>query len=103
MKGRDFVFHCVHLLYYKCHEMNFKRGGSYMDFPDWIKNRELIKNPINKKDHKCFQYAVTVALNHEEIKKYLQRTFKIKSFIKNYNWEEYLTYEKKMIGKKLKT
>ena len=85
MKGRDFVFHCVHLLYYKCREMNFKRGGSYMDFPDWIKNRKLIKNPINKKDHKCFQYAVTVALNHEEIKKYLQRIFKIKSFIKNYN------------------
>ena len=25
-------------------------------------------NPINKKD-KCFQYAVTVALNYEEIKK----------------------------------
>ena len=26
-------------------------------------------NPINKKDNKCFQYAVTVALNHEEMKK----------------------------------
>ena len=23
-------------------------------------------NPINKKNNKCFQYAVTVALNHEE-------------------------------------
>ena len=26
-------------------------------------------NPISKKDNKCFQYAVTVALNYEEIKK----------------------------------
>ena len=26
-------------------------------------------NPINKKDNKCFQYAVKVALNHEKIKK----------------------------------
>ena len=26
-------------------------------------------NPINNKDNKCFHYAVTVALNHEEVKK----------------------------------
>ena len=33
-------------------------------------------NPITKKD-KCFQYAVTVALNHEEIKNDLQELTKI--------------------------
>ena len=32
-----------------------------------IKNATV--NPINKKSNKCFQYAVTSALNHEEIKK----------------------------------
>ena len=37
MKGNDFVFDGVNLLYYKCHEINFKRGGSYIDSPDWIK------------------------------------------------------------------
>ena len=26
-------------------------------------------NPVNKKDKKCFQYAVTGALDHEEITK----------------------------------
>ena len=26
-------------------------------------------NSINKIDNKCFQYAATVALNHEQIKK----------------------------------
>ena len=31
---------------------------------------------------------MTVALNHEEIKKCLQRITKIKSFINKYNWEE---------------
>ena len=41
---------------------------SYIDSPDWIKNKNLTINPINKKDNKCFQYAVTVALNYEEIK-----------------------------------
>ena len=45
------------------------RGGSYVDFPHWIKNKKATINPINEKDNKCFQYTVTVALNYEEIKK----------------------------------
>ena len=44
-------------------------------------------NSINKKDNKCFQYAVTVVLNYEEIKKDLQGITKIKPFINKYNWE----------------
>ena len=47
--------------------MNTNYVGSYIDSLDWIKKVTI--NPINKKDNKCFQYAVTVALNHEEIKK----------------------------------
>ena len=33
------------------------------------KQQKKTINPINKKDNKCFQYAVTVALNYEEIKR----------------------------------
>ena len=51
------------------------------------KNKKATINPISKRDHKCFQYTVTVALNHEEIKKDPQRIPKIKSFINKYNWE----------------
>ena len=36
--------------------------------------------------NKCFQYAITVALNHKNIVKILQRISKIKPFIKKYNW-----------------
>ena len=36
---------------------------------------------INQKYIKCFQYAVTVGLNYEEIKKDTQRITKIKPFI----------------------
>ena len=43
--------------------------------------------PINKKDNKCFQYTVTVALNCEEIKRDPQRITKIKRFINKYNSE----------------
>ena len=47
MKGSAFVFNYVQLLYYKCHKINPNRGGSYIDPPDWIKNKKATINPIN--------------------------------------------------------
>ena len=78
MEGSEFVFNYVHLLYYKCHKINLNRGGSYIDFPDWIKSEKATINPINKKDNKCFQYAVTVALNHEKNREHADRITKNK-------------------------
>ena len=49
MKGNEFIFDYVQLLYYKCHKINPNRGGSYIDSPDWIKNKKATTNPINKK------------------------------------------------------
>ena len=48
-------------------KINPNFSGSYIDSPDWIKSKKATINPINKKDNKCFQYAVAVALNYEEI------------------------------------
>ena len=81
IKGSQFVFDFVNLSYYKCHKINPNRGGSYIDSPDSIKNREATINLINKNDNKCCQYAVTVSLNYEEIKRHPQRITKIKHFI----------------------
>ena len=75
-RGNKFVSCYVDLLYYKCHKINLNHSGSYTDSRDWIKNIKTTINPINK-NHKCFQCAVTVALNHEEIKKDKQRLKKI--------------------------
>ena len=86
MKGSEFVFDYVQLLFYKCHKINPTGSGSYIDSPDWIKRKKETINPINKKDNKCFQYAETFVLNYEEIKKDTQIT-KIKAFINKYNWE----------------
>ena len=69
MKCSDFVFDYIHLLYYNGHKLDPNRGTSCIDSSDWIKNKKMTINPIDKKDNKCFQYAVTVALNHERIKK----------------------------------
>ena len=85
MKYSEFVFDYVHLFYYKCLKINLNRGGSYIDSSDWIKSIKTTVNPINKKD-KWFPYSVTVALNHEEIKKDLQKRTKIEPFINKYNW-----------------
>ena len=64
MRASEFFFHYVCLLFYKCHKINLNHGGSYVDSPDWIKNKKITINPINKKDSQCFQYAVTVALKN---------------------------------------
>ena len=68
MKGIDFIFDCVRLLYYKYHNINLNRCGSYIDSPDWTKNKKATKDSVNV-DDKCFQYTATVALNHEDIGK----------------------------------
>ena len=67
--------------------INPNRGGSYVDSPSWIKNKKATINPINKKNNKCFQYAVTVAVNHKEIQKHAERITKIKPFINKYKWK----------------
>ena len=69
--GNDFIFDSVQLLLYKCHKINFKCGGTYIDSPDCIKKKKATTNP--RKDDKCFQYAATVPLNHEEIESHPER------------------------------
>ena len=56
------------LMYYNLNKVSLSRGGSYVDSPEWLKNKKATINPQNKKDDRCFQYAVVVALNHEQIK-----------------------------------
>ena len=34
MKGGEFVFDYVQLLYHKCHKINLNCGGSYIDSPN---------------------------------------------------------------------
>ena len=68
MRGSEFVYDIVDLLYYNLNKVSLSRGGSYIDSPKWLKNKKATINP-KYKDDKCFQYALTVALNYEQIKK----------------------------------
>ena len=74
MKGSDFIFDTTHILYYKCRKINLNQGRSNTDFPDWIKNKKVTRNPIND-DYKYFQYTVTVALKKQKEKCKEYQTF----------------------------
>ena len=64
-----------------------KRGESYIKSPEWLKNKKATINPQNENDDNCFQYAITVALNHQNIVRDLQGISKNKPFINQYNWK----------------
>ena len=65
MGSSDCIFDCVHIFFCKCHKIGFKWSISNVDSPDWIKSKKATINSINKKDNKCFQYAVTVGLYND--------------------------------------
>ena len=48
MRGSNFNFDSQQLLYYKCYKINFRRGGSYINSPDWIKQKKTTANPKMK-------------------------------------------------------
>ena len=87
MRGSDFVFDYVESLNYIFHKIDLKRGGSYTEAPEWIKNKKATIDP-KYDDEKCFQYALTIALNHEQIGYHAKRVSKVKPFIDKYDWNE---------------
>ena len=87
MKGSDFAFDGVNYLYYDLNKINISKGRSYIDSPKWLKDKKSTINPKNN-DYKCFQYAVTLALNLDKINGHPQRISKIKPFIEEYNWKD---------------
>ena len=87
MRKSDFEFDGVNFLCYDFKKISLNRGGSYIDSPKWLKDKKSTIDPKNN-DHKCFQYAVTLALNLDEINKHSQRISKIKPFINQYNWKD---------------
>ena len=87
IKGSEFEFDGVNFLYYDFNKISLNKGGSYLDSLKWLKNKKSTTNPKNN-DYKCFQYAVTLALNLDKINRDPQRISKIKPFIEQYNWND---------------
>ena len=87
MKRSDFEFDGVNFLYYDFNKKSIYRGGSNTDLPKWLKDKKSTINPKNN-DDKCFQYAVTLALNLNNIDNHPEIISKIKPFIDQYNWKD---------------
>ena len=88
MRGSEFEFDGVNFLSYDFNKTSINRGGSYINSPKWLADKKSTINPKNN-DDKCFQYAVTLALNLDKITKDPQRVKSlIKPFIEKYNWED---------------
>ena len=68
MRRSDSVFHSIDLLYYHSNKISLNRTWRSMN--EWLKKATI--NPKNN-DNNCFQYALTVALNDQNIKKDPQR------------------------------
>ena len=78
----------IYCITYHLPKTSLKRtGSSNIDSPEWLKNKKATINPKNNDDN-CFQYALTVALNYQNIKKDPQRISKIRPFIDQYDWKE---------------
>ena len=87
MRGSEFVFDYVESLNYIFHKVDLKRSGSYIETPEWLKKKGATINCQND-DDKCFLYAITIALNYDEIGNNHQRVNKIEPFIDQYNWKD---------------
>ena len=70
--GSGFVFENVDLLTFSFHKISLKRVKSYIKSSEWVLNKRATVNPKNK-DNKCFQYSMTVALNHQNIENHPER------------------------------
>ena len=60
------MFESVDILDIYIHNIKLKRGKPYIKSSEWISSKKATINPKNTKD-KCFQYAITVALNHQKL------------------------------------
>ena len=87
MRGSEFECDGINFFYYSFNKTSIYRGGTYIDSPKWLKDKKSTINPKNN-DDKSFQYAVTLALNLDNIDNHPERISKIKPFINQYNWKD---------------
>ena len=88
MTGSSYIFERIDLLEYHLHKNNLNRRSSYIESPEWLHNKGVTMNTKNTKNHNCFQYAITAALNYQNIGHHTERISKLKLFINNCNWKD---------------
>ena len=88
MRGSNFYFDSVDLLYYHLQKTSLNRkGGSYIDSPERLKKKKAKPNPKNS-DDSCFQSTLTAALGYRNYKSHPERVSNLKPFIDQCYWKE---------------
>ena len=88
IRGSEFVFDYGESLNYFFHKVDLKRLGSCIETPEWIQNKGATINRQNDDDDNHFQYAITIALNYDEMGNHHQRVNKVEPFVDKYDWSE---------------
>ena len=45
IRASNFIFDSVQMMYYKCHNVNFRRRGSYINSPNWTRKDKSSNKP----------------------------------------------------------
>ena len=72
----------------------------HIDSPEWIRNKKATTTNLENNDDKCFQYALTFALSHKNIKNNMEIISKNKYFIDKCDWKEIIFPPCKKDGRK---
>ena len=64
IKGSGYIFDKADLLGYHLHKISLNRGSSYINSPEWLKNKRATINPKNTRDNERFNYAIIAVLHH---------------------------------------
>ena len=70
--GSGYSYDSVEMLDIHFHKIEIKRGSSYTDSPEWLKNKGATINPKNTKDNRCFMYALTIHLTIKKLDEILR-------------------------------
>ena len=66
-EGSSFVYESVEECNMHFHKIDLCRGASFIDTPEWLKNKKATINPQNANNAYCFMYAIAIALFHEAL------------------------------------
>lgn len=65
--GSNFVFDSIIELNINMHQVDLRRGSSYIESPKWLKHKGAAINPKNTNDNMCFAHPLLITLLHEQI------------------------------------
>ena len=71
------------------HKIDLRRGASFIDTPEWLKNKKATINPQNTNNAYCFMYAIAIALFHEALGNNPGRiSKKLIEYVNAFNWHD---------------